>query len=101
MEDLNQEHDALLNRKILFKKFLLILLFYIIADLVICLLERWEPGGPCGIGVGMFTLLFLFIPISAGLALYNIGCTTVKRKSNAAIALLHIVGLFITLKVFW
>lgn len=85
----------------LFKKLLPIPLFYIMAALVIYLLEKWEPGGPCGIGTGMFTLLFVFVPVSAGLALYNIRRTTVNRKINATIAVLHIAGLFLVLKIFW
>ena len=82
------------------KKFLPAILFYTFSLLLLFLLEKWEPSGPCTPGLGMLAFFFLFIPVSAGLCLYNI-CTAYKHKPRLQIAALHAVVLFAIVMGLW
>jgi hypothetical protein len=77
-----------------------ILLFYPASALIIYLLGKWSPNGPCNPGMGMMSLIFLFIPISAGMILYNLKSVYRKGKSYFITTGLHIIGLVTVFKLF-
>lgn len=72
--------------------------FYALFALIVFVLNKIAPSGPCTPGPGILLLLFLPI-ISIGLLVRNIFNALTKQTSNGRVILVHLVIMifFITL----
>ena len=78
------------KRKV-FKNVLLTIAFYSIAALVIYLLDKQSPSGPCTPGLGALAFI-LTIAISAILLFLNVYKTIYKDIANFSSILVHLIA---------
>jgi hypothetical protein len=77
------------------------ILFYILSFIVLSILEKQSPSGPCVPGLGMLGF-FLLIPISIVLFLINLYKSAEVDKVYLYSALIHLLiwaGIFLWLRI--
>lgn len=76
------------------------LLFYTACMVIIFLLEKIAPSGPCNPGLGVLAF-FVFIPVCAWLVLKNLYQLLVKKsRGNLPVVAAHFIAAFLSLLVF-
>jgi len=64
--------------------------FYIVSFMIIAILEKQNPGGPCAPGLGMLGF-FLLVPISVVLFFINLYKTVKEDKTYLYSVLVHVL----------
>ena len=78
------------------KRTTLTLSYYVMAALVLFLLNDAYPSGPCTPGPGIMGF-FLLIPLSIALLIRNIYVTTKVGRDNLLATIIHTVACFLML----